>query len=111
MAFLSFILSFLPLFTSPSSPAPTDLCELQGAVYVETVAGFADYKVFVEAFEINARMNVYRETNPAFANEAGHWYFTDIRSEAQFSIFFETVPNFADFSIFYTDFPTAAGCN
>ncbi|MEZ4686220.1 MAG: DUF6150 family protein [Bacteroidia bacterium] len=107
MLFISVLLALL----SPTAPAPAaDICELQGPVFIETVAGFADYKVFVEEFEYHAALNVYRESNPAFANEAGHWYFTDIRSEAAFSVFFEKVPGFADFSIYYTDFPTAAGC-
>ena len=105
------IISILALlFASPATPPAAEPCELQGAVYVENVAGFADYKVYVEEFESFAKMNVYKESNPAFANEPGHWYFTEIRSEADFVIFLEPVQNFADFSIFYIDFPTAAGC-
>ena len=98
------------LLAAPHTPASTDPCELQGLVFVESVAGFADYRIFIDDVEAFAKMNVYRESNRAFANEPGHWAFTDIKSEADFTIFLEPVQSFADFSVFYTDFPTAAGC-
>ncbi|MFK7973022.1 MAG: DUF6150 family protein, partial [Bacteroidia bacterium] len=85
-------------------------CELKGAVFVESVAGFADHKIYIEEMESFSNMIIYKETNPAFASEAGHWYITENRSEADFTIFLEPVRNFADFSVFYTNFPTAAGC-
>ena len=104
------VFAMLGLFSLGPAQEPVPPCQLQGAVFVESVAGFADHRVYVEAFESFAAFSVYKETNPAFANEGGHWYFTDIRSEADFTIFLEPVQSFADFSIFYTDFPTAAGC-
>lgn len=103
-------LYWLTLFTAVPAPQPPEICELQGMVYVESVAGFADYRVYVEEVEAFSQMLVFREENPAFATGVGHWAFTENRIEADFTIYWETVPSFADFAIFYTDFPTAAGC-
>ena len=87
-----------------------DICDLQGAVYVEEVAAFAKYRVFVEDIENFADFVVFKEDNEAFANEPGHWYFTDVRGFADFTIYLEEVKGFADFSIAYTEFRTTAGC-
>lgn len=87
-----------------------DYCKLYGAVYVEDVAAFANYKVFVEDIESFADLVVYKENTEAFADQPGYWYFTDVKGFADFTIYLEPVKSFADFSIAYTEFRTAVGC-
>jgi hypothetical protein len=88
----------------------TEYCDLYGAVFIEEVAGFANYRVHVEDVEAFADLLVFKEDAQAFANEPGHWYITDVKAFADFTIYVEEVKGFADFSIFYTDFRTTAGC-
>ena len=95
---------------APSAVPAQDYCDLHGVVYVEQVAAFADYRVYVEETESFADLVVYRENAELNADRAGHWHFTDVKSLADFSIYLEEVPGFADFSIAYTDFQAAAGC-
>ena len=111
------LLCFSPLFTGyaypeveASSPNPPDYCKLRGAVYVEDVAAFANYRVFVEDIESFADMVVFKEDSEGFANDPGHWFFTDVRGFADFTIYIEEVKGFADFSIAYTEFRTTVGC-
>ncbi len=87
-----------------------EYCELYGAVFIEEVAGFANYRVHVEDVEAFADMLVFKEDALSFANEPGHWFVTDVRAFADFTIYVEEVKGFADFSVFYTDFRTTAGC-
>jgi hypothetical protein len=105
---LSFLLCIVVFFSL--TPREHDHCELKGAVYIEKTAAFADYKVYVEPTEDFADMMVYKEEVVTFADEAGVWYFTEVREEASFSIHLEDNPDFADFSIFYTKFRADAGC-
>lgn len=114
--FAAIATAFLLMGATPEPPAlpvsqPTnDFCELYGSVFIEEVAGFADYRVHVEDVEAFADMVVFREDAQAFAADAGHWYVTDVKAFADFTIYIEEVKGFADFSIFYTDFRTTAGC-
>lgn len=96
--------------TTHENAIVADVCELRGAVFVETVAAFADYRIFIEDSEGFADLIVYKENSEAFANEYGHWYFTTNKGFADFTVFIEDVKGFADFSVAYTDFRTAAGC-
>lgn len=93
-----------------SASTPPDFCKLRGAVYVEDVAAFANYRVFVEDIESFADMVVFKEDSEGFANDPGHWFFTDVRGFADFTIYIEDVKGFADFSIAYTEFRTTVGC-
>jgi hypothetical protein len=94
----------------PAAAKPVDPCKLQGAVYVVQVASFADYRVFVQDVEAFADLVVYKEDAQVYADRPGHWYLTDVRGFADFTIFVEDVEAFADFSIAYTPFRSAAGC-
>lgn len=85
-------------------------CRLFGAVYVEEVEAFADYRVYVEDVEAFADVVVYRQNVEAFATEAGQWYFTDVEAFADFTIYLESTKAFADFSIHYTTSESSAGC-
>jgi len=87
-----------------------DYCQLQGAVFIEPVAGFADYRVFVQEVESFANLVVYKEPSEAFANQPGMWFITDTKAFSDFSIFIEDVEAFSDFTIAYTPFRNAAGC-
>jgi len=88
-----------------------DYCKLKGAVFIEEVANFADYRVFIEDVEAFAQMNIFKEEAETFATEPGYWYFTDVRGFADFSIYIEDVKGFADFTIAYTEYRSSAGCN
>ena len=90
---------------------PQNFCKLKGAVYIEEVANFANYRVFVEEVEAFAQLNVFKEEAETFATEAGYWYFTDVRGFADFTIYIEDVKGFADFTIAYTEYRSSAGCN
>ncbi|MEZ4825314.1 MAG: DUF6150 family protein [Bacteroidia bacterium] len=111
---LLFVLFSAPVFsgfaTKPQPRPVKDICDLYGAVYVEDVRAFADYKIFVEEIESFADVVVFREETEAFATEPGHWFFTDTKGFANFSIYVEETKAFADFSLAYTEFRTAVGC-
>lgn len=104
-SFMIFVVCLLGL-GSPDG----DYCELQGAVYIEKVAAFADYRVYAEPTEEFADFLVYKEEVASFADEPGVWYFTEVRDEASFIIYMEETPAFADFTLSYTKFRADAGC-
>jgi hypothetical protein len=116
--FVSFsIICILSLFTIGFRYKPVnkpleapDLCNLYGAVFIETSASFADYKVYVENVEGFADLLVFREPNQTFANKNGLWHITDARGFADFTIFLEQNRGFADFTICYTPNRGFAGC-
>lgn len=92
-------------------PDQQDYCKLKGAVFIEEVANFADYRVFIEDVDAFAQLNVFKEEAETFATEPGYWYFTDVRGFADFTIYVEDVKGFADFTIAYTEYRSSAGCN
>ncbi|MEM9984634.1 MAG: DUF6150 family protein [Bacteroidota bacterium] len=92
-------------------PKDLDPCKLYGAIYVEQTAAFADYRVFVQDIEAFADLVVYKESGDLYADQTGLWYLTDTKSFADFSIYIEDVEAFAQFTIAYTPFRSAAGCN
>jgi len=87
-----------------------EICQLKGAVFIESVAGLADYSVAILEQEDFADLVVFKEKSKAFCEDAGHWYLTSIRAEADFIIFIERFPERADFSLCYTEYPSLAGC-
>lgn len=110
-ALISILFSWALPASQNAELAPTaGICDLYGAVYVESVAAFADHRVFIDDTEGFADLVIYKEDNEAFANERGHWYITNVKAFADFTIYVEDVKGFADFSIAYTEFRTAAGC-
>jgi hypothetical protein len=104
------LFGLLTLLTTLVSAQKKDFCSLQGAVYIEKVAAFADYRVFVDDNESFADLVVYKEDSEVYADAPGHWFITDNKAFADFTIYIEEVKNFADFSIAYTTFRTAVGC-
>lgn len=87
-----------------------DPCNLYGAVFVEQVESFADYKVFKEDDEVFSDLIVFREQAKSFADRNGLWFFTDVKGFADFTIAFTEVRGFADFSVHITEFKSLAGC-
>lgn len=113
--FLGFQLWWAPVVEAlPPSPVEevrqVDPCTLHGAVYIEEVEGFANYKVFVEDVEAFSDLMVFKEQARSFADRSGLWYLTDVRAFADFTVAFTDVKGFADFSIYFTEFKSLAGC-
>lgn len=88
-----------------------DPCNVFGMVYVEPVKKRADYIVYEEKTEAFADLRVFREENRLLADDTGLWYFTDKRDFADFTIYLQNEPSNADFTIFYTDVISYAGCD
>ena len=87
-----------------------DFCSLKGAVYVEEVESFANFKVYVEDVESFADLIVFKEQARAFADRPGLWHFTDVRAFADYSVAFTPTKAFADFSVYFSEFKSLAGC-
>jgi len=98
------------LFTPPQHPPPPKVCELKGAVYIESVPGLADYRVRVIPSEDLADLRVFRREDKRHCDSGGQWAYTTNRAEADFSIYLEKTPVPCDILIAYTDFPGMAGC-
>ncbi len=108
---LSLFLAFVSLSAAfAQTGGKDDYCKLQGLVYIEQVAAFADYRVFVEDSESFADLVVYKESSESYADAPGLWYITTNKSLANFTIYLEQVKGFADFSVAYTTFRSAIGC-
>lgn len=88
-----------------------DPCSIFGVVYLEPVKKRADYIVYEEKTEAFADLRVFREENRLLADDTGLWYFTDKRDFADFTIFVQNQPSNADFTIYYTDVISYAGCD
>lgn len=87
-----------------------DICKLKGAIYIEENRSFADFIVFEQSVEGFADLVVYEVEAQAFATEQGFWYFTDVRGFADYSIYLEESQGLSDFSVFFSDYQSAAGC-
>ena len=87
-----------------------DVCQLYGAVRVTDNPNEANFKVFIEESEAFADLVVYHEENRLMADEPGIWFITDTQAFANFSIYFEGNRGLADFTVFYTDILSFAGC-
>lgn len=94
-----------------SASERNNYCELFGSVYVSSTKNQGDYKVFVENSEAFADLLIFEEDNELFADESGKWYFVKDRSFADFTIYITTVKRESDFTIYYTESESFAGCN
>ncbi|RJE71626.1 hypothetical protein BGP76_05930 [Reichenbachiella sp. MSK19-1] len=89
-----------------------DPCQIYGKVYYETRdPNRADYRVYVEESESFADVVVYEETNALYADRPGHWARVDNPGFANIYIYLERNRSLADFSIYYTETESFAGCN
>ncbi|MDN4165677.1 DUF6150 family protein [Cytophagales bacterium LB-30] len=103
-----FLLLFLLSFSWLASAQ--EYCQLRGSVYIESSPKRASYRVYVEENEAFADMRVYKEENKLYADRPGIWYFTEEADFAQFRIYLVDDPDLADFTIFYTETESFAGC-
>ena len=98
------------LAAAPEGYAQAAFCQLNGGVLEEKEPGRAIFKVYKEESESFADLHVFRAENMLFADKPGKWYFTDNRSLARFTIFWVPERSQADFSIFFTETESFAGC-
>lgn len=95
---------------SPAKTAQIDPCQVFGAIYIEEYPENAQFLVYEEESEAFARIQIFEEDNRLMANETGKWYFTDTRDFARYSVYFVEKKINADFSVYFTDFESFAGC-
>ncbi|MGL1888810.1 MAG: DUF6150 family protein [Reichenbachiella sp.] len=107
---LSFILSSLLLFSNAEA-AQNDPCAIFGKMYFEKDPYKADYRVYIEDSETFSDVIVFQEQNGLYADRAGHWFTVDNPGLANAWIYIEKDRNLADFTIYYTDYESFAGCN
>jgi hypothetical protein len=105
------VVVFLFILTDAELKAQSSqICNLHGTVFIEDNPKNAHFIVYVEETEGLADMLVYQEDNRLFADRKGIWFFTNNRGLSDFSVYFEREKNRADFTIFYTEVQTFAGC-
>jgi hypothetical protein len=107
---LTFILILILLSEQKVKAQSRDLCRAFGNVFIEKERRHADYIVYLEENEAFADMLVFKEDNRLFADKAGLWHFVNSRAMAHFTIFIEKDKARSNFSIYYTDVPSFAGC-
>ena len=88
-----------------------DACRIQGRVFVTENRGEAHYSVYISEDEYAADVIVYNEQNHFMADGPGKWHLADYYQYEDIIVYFVDSPNQADFTIFYTDVPDFAGCN
>ncbi|MEQ6121316.1 DUF6150 family protein [Reichenbachiella sp. MALMAid0571] len=88
-----------------------DPCKIFGVVYVEKNPRYAHFKVYEESSEAFADILIFEEENRLYADKQGLWSFTDKKEFADFYIYWEKQKGLADFSVYFTDFESFAGCN
>lgn len=110
---ISFVISLFSLFLLPDSKSlpQIDPCDIYGKIYIEPNPRYAHFKVYEDDSEAFADMIIFEEENSLYADEVGHWSFVDDRDFADVYIYFEKDRNLADFSVYYTDYESFAGCN
>lgn len=87
-----------------------DVCNIFGSVYVTKNPKEADFVIFVEESEAFADLIVFKEDNRLFADQKGLWFFTEAIAFANFVVFITDNVDLADFTIFYIETPSFAGC-
>ncbi|MEO9805320.1 MAG: DUF6150 family protein [Reichenbachiella sp.] len=110
---ISFILSLSILLWNkePKGFSQIDPCEIYGKVYIEPNPRYAHFKVYEDESEAFADIIIFEEENSLYADQVGHWSFVDDRDFADVYIYFEKDRSLADFSVYYTDYESFAGCN
>lgn len=88
-----------------------DPCRIYGRVFIEENPRYAHYKVYEDDSEAFSDIIIFEEENALYADEVGHWTFVEKREFADVYIYFEENRNLADFSVFYTEYASFAGCN
>ena len=98
------ILYFLFLSSNP-------YCDIGGSFYIVDSKNEAHYTVFEEESAVSADLIVFEHENRLFADRPAHWVFVDNEAFSDFRIYFTKKKSEAEFSVFFTDFESFAGCN
>ena len=86
-------------------------CDVYGTVYEVEYPSQADYFVYESGSEAFADVIVYEETNRLYADKKGKWFFAKKPGLARHKIYFVDKKSQADFSVYFTQFESFAGCN
>ena len=108
-----FIAGFLMVILSAHTealPEQNRFCHVFGSIAITEDPRRSHYKVFIEDSEGLADIIVFEEEIQLYADRRGIWHFMDNPGLADYVIFFEETKSFADFSIYYTDIESFAGC-
>lgn len=104
-------LSLLFLVSINSAFARFEKCKAFGGIYFTDNINEADFIVYIEDSEVQGEMKVFRVSSVLYATQAGLWYETPIKSQANFYVYIEKEKkSLADFTISYTDTEMRAGC-
>lgn len=98
------------LLLSLAGRAQPPFCKLSGAFFEESDPARIQYRVYLEETEAFADLVVFKSENALFADKPGLWYFTRSRAEATWFIAFVKEREKADFSVFFTETESFAGC-
>jgi len=94
-----------------ASIPPRDHCRIFGSVYVVDDPKQANFIIYEEETEGSADLWVYAIEEKLFADKPGLWYFTDKEAFADYRIYVTGSKYLADFSVYYIDIESFAGCN
>ncbi len=87
-----------------------EICNIFGSVYLEPNKAYADLVVFVEESEAFAHLPVFKTDNRLFADRSGLWHIVKDPNQARFRIHITRNKALADFTIYYIDTESFAGC-
>lgn len=102
-----FLLWLCTALVQPRNP----YCDVFGVMVEVDRVSQADFIVYEEESENFSDIIVFDQDNRLFANRPGHWHFVRDEKFARYRLFFTTDRDQADFSVFFTDFESFAGCN
>ena len=85
-------------------------CEVFGQIFLTENPQRSNYSIFITDSEAFADVVVFEEENALMADRAGIWHFTSNEGLADFILYVVKEESDADFSVFYTDVPDFAGC-
>ena len=105
-----FLVIFVTAFSGNAFPQ-NNYCNIFGSVFIVDNPKEADFRVFIEDSEGSADVWVYDTDDKLFADRPGLWYFTNQKAFSDFTIYIEKDKYLADFSIYYINTESFAGCN
>lgn len=86
-------------------------CNVYGAVHVLKEKRGADYIIYMEESDAFADLLVFKEEHKLYADKSGLWFLEKNKGLADYRIYITKNQDEADFSVFYIDSPTFAGCD
>jgi hypothetical protein len=87
-----------------------EVCHIFGSVYFEPNKAYADIVVFEEDSEAFAHLPVFKTDNRLFADRSGLWHVVKDPNQARFRVHITKNKALADFTIYYMDTESFAGC-